>query len=206
MSFNVSDFLQESFASSSNDEMQQKYGIIIRRYSIHGAFQYRHQCRVCNRQDMTPDDVYHHVKEPGHQERVDLIHTTQRSAFESYLKTNDALALEPRIDKLGLQKWKDGVKAILFDLVAGRDQLSVAEELLEKYEDMERISSLELAIWVHACIQNPTKTESNDALHWHRWFQEGWKENKDSTRHSPAISGIIPHVLPFLGVQRYKGN
>jgi hypothetical protein len=165
-----------------------------------------YQCQICNRRSMTKDNAHFHEREPVHQERVELIEAAQSCAWDTYDNVNHALALELRVDKLGLQKWKDGMKLILFDIVAGRDQLSVAEELLEKYEDMERISSLELAIWKHACIQIPTKTVSNNALDWQGWFQQGWKENKDSTRHSPAISGIIPHVLPFLGVQRYKGN
>lgn len=52
---------------------------------------------------------------------------------------------ETRIARLGLQKWRESLRASLYRYIRG-DALAKTDATMQKYEKMERLSLLELAI------------------------------------------------------------
>ena len=114
-----------------------------------------------------------------------------------------------RIDKLGLRSWRRHVKSKLFwlllhcgveDLVYNAKLIAEAESLLSKYEHMERISLLELAIWKAVCIAIPVNVVAKNDYHsWQDWARNGWKGGKSAMYKANEIGIIISSVIPFLG-------
>jgi hypothetical protein len=65
---------------------------------------------------------------------------TEQSGKEKHLKS-----LETRISALGLKTWREAVMASLYFYVP-RDEMGDTQALLAKFEKMERLSLLELAV------------------------------------------------------------
>jgi len=113
--------------------------------------------------------------------------------------------LQTRIDQLGLSAWRDAVQACLFRYLTGTEDtelcLSDAITALRKYEHLERISLLELAVWKATCIvEMPSCTDYYAVT---QWFKSGWKIQKEAQRKSGAsISIIMSMVVPFLDKPR----
>jgi hypothetical protein len=107
-----------------------------------------------------------------------------------------------RVESLGLDLWKDKVYAYLFREIFKQDRdttnyMSSAKVLLEKYERLETISLLELAVWKDICIMNPGKP-SNNSFFWFSWATEGWKTIKGELYDSRDIAIIMSSIVPFL--------
>jgi hypothetical protein len=131
-------------------------------------------------------------------------------------------AYQRRIDGLGLPAWQADVQAklywvLLYQDVSERPQViqmkAAADAILAKYERMEIVSLLELAVWKSICIvspQQPRATTTNshssksdcnvvqkfDYHTWQEWSRQGWKSVKASLRKSNEIGIIITLVLP----------
>jgi hypothetical protein len=132
-------------------------------------------------------------------------------------RNTSALDLERRADRLQYLKWQLHVKGVLYDymkldincLIADEAPLLVqATTLLQKYEHMERLSLLELAVWKAACISRATRVELDsmasmksveDAVLFVANNHRTWKEHRTETRKTNAIEIVIKRVLPFLG-------
>ena len=80
--------------------------------------------------------------------------------------------LQPRIDSLGLARWRREVDSHLLEYVKSDHDsddyeayraFAVASKLLSKYEQLERISLLELAVW-KASLQSDPFFETMDDL------------------------------------------
>ena len=119
-------------------------------------------------------------------------------------------AFEVRIVQLGLLAWQHHVKSDLFwlflyggigDVQFNAKTTAAVETLLRKYEQMERISLLEQAIWkAVCCIAIPDNAVAKNDYHsWQEWARNGWKSGK-STKYKANETGIIiTSVMPFLG-------
>jgi hypothetical protein len=127
----------------------------------------------------------------------------------------NALDLDSRADRLQSLNWKLQVQGVLYrfmklDLVHSSTDtiyslLGQAETLLQKFEQMERLSLLELAVWKAACISCAGRVEVagmktlDDAIMCVANNRHTWKQYRAETRKTNAIEIIIQRVLPFLG-------
>jgi hypothetical protein len=106
-----------------------------------------------------------------------------------------------RMEKLGLPAWKDALRADLFCYLTSdhqTDLLVKAERTLMKYEQLERLVLLQLAIWKAECLMQMPDTEIgySKAVD---WMKSGWKALKVEMRGSNAIGTVLSLVHPFMG-------
>lgn len=93
---------------------------------------------------------YNSVKRLEEEERRE-----RRRLEDISLSVTRMMLLEPRVEQLGLEKWRDAVKSAMYDFTrnAGPDALyDNVERLISKYERMEVASLLELALWKYAVL------------------------------------------------------
>jgi hypothetical protein len=173
---------------------------IIPNYSIIGM---SYKCELCCEEGVMPEyELNNHCVRNPHVSRVNQIRQMQQNQSVA-----QCAALQPRIEKLGLRAWQYEAESKLYwtllnnnaDGARAAQWMAEAIAVIQKYEEMERISLLELAIWNAVCIGNPDNTMAKDDYHsWQDWFREGWKCNKSAMRKANAIAVIISAVLPFL--------
>jgi hypothetical protein len=106
-----------------------------------------------------------------------------------------------RVDQLGLQAWRTEMFARMYqassDSSVKRKRIKAAKALLCKFERIERISLLELAVWKAVCLA--IKYDGCYMYHsWQEWIREEWKSSKHKVRNANEITIIIMSVLPFL--------
>jgi hypothetical protein len=91
--------------------------------------------------------------------------------------------------------------------------LEEAQRLLEKYERMELLSLLELAVWKATCTQLAGEVKVDpqnvrtvedairfvDAIRFAKKQRSAWRDYKTEMRHSNAIEIILSQVIPFVG-------
>jgi hypothetical protein len=114
-----------------------------------------------------------------------------------------SFTLRPRIQALRLEKWKWHVSHMLLRfLESGSDvDLNRAEEILFKYELMEKLSLLELAVWKQHILGRTFRTiqEARDF-----WLMDESFEAREyfvQQRVTSGVAVIVPIVLSFLGAQ-----
>jgi hypothetical protein len=123
-----------------------------------------------------------------------------------------------RSHTLGLEAWRDKVQASIFSCLAydrlfphttaipspmtttthqqRLKQVHTLLDQLDRFEQKESLSLLELAIWKAFCLSNmPTMTNYVDAMEWHACK---WQSNKPKYQRSKASAVIVRAVLPFL--------
>ena len=117
----------------------------VNRYKDGGA-----QCLLCMTGRMTKDSRIHHFRGSLHSRKYNLVKILERKQEElkaagkrmeevSSIKNN-------RVPKLGLKKWRNQVSAGLLHYVTDNNIGTTLKDL-ERFERMERLSLLELAIW-----------------------------------------------------------
>lgn len=121
--------------------------------------------------------------------------------------------LSSRIELLLDEVWRNEIKAILYEYLGVapslgdsqerknlqlRDRyLQVAEAKLFKYENMQRLSLLELAVWKSTClllIEKPLV----DYFEVLEWSNEKWKDRKGRCRCDKSIHVVVSNVARFL--------
>jgi hypothetical protein len=162
-----------------------------------------YRCELCD-ESFRGDRVDEHCCTSAHNNRVHQIRVLQRDFV-----THECAMLRHRADKLGLKAWQMDVESKLFSTLLNRGfeepetALCSAAALLEKYEQRERSSLLELAAWKATCILHPelrpAAIKRKGYLAWLDWARNGWKENKAVLRNANEISIIVTSILPFLG-------
>lgn len=110
-----------------------------------------------------------------------------------------------RMEKLGLEKWRRDIGQLINSITQTDSKLRQVNEVLEKllkYENMERVSLLELAVWKENCLKgcgtNKCKSmkdienlSSKDA----RFDQAEYKQKR---RIVSGVDAIIHGVISFL--------
>jgi len=110
--------------------------------------------------------------------------------------------LVARVDVLDHLRWRHYLKGLLGQALLEKNHslLERTASLVEHYEDLDRISLLELAVWKACCLNNPKQILSY--ISWQRWVNYGWKSNKMPFFRCNEIVIIVQAILPFLGKTR----
>jgi hypothetical protein len=165
-------------------------------------------CLLCNQDQILPRNqiVTHCRFDNNHIARMTALidrQTSSRAALE--LARSKYTSLKPTIQGLGSTKWQAIIRSEmclqLTSIIAtggtSKDsKWEIQEALVDKFEKMEQLSLLELAIWKAACIME--KTEELTYYEMLEWKSRGWKESKSKMRRSNAIDVIIQNTMPFL--------
>ena len=115
--------------------------------------------------------------------------------FHKYMSS-----LRLRAASLGLPKWRWHVDSLLLEHSLTRIDKFGIERTLLKYEQMERLSLLELAVWKCTIQNDPffsTLQEIRDQWALNEKFDPAAYANE--RRVTSGITEIIQNVLPFLG-------
>jgi hypothetical protein len=180
------------------------------------------QCVLCGVVLKSEEDRRYHAQEDG--DPQNSVVNTFANFKDQYCcepvgmriirRNTNALDLESGVDRLQSPNWQLHVQGVLYRYMKldTRDDeellLGQAQTLLQKYEQMERLSLLELAVWKAACISHAGQVELDskmsmksvhDAILCAAKHQHTWKKYRTETRKSNAIEIIIKHVNPFLG-------
>lgn len=136
------------------------------------------------------------------------------SCISILFRNTRVLDLASSADRLQSLNWKLQVQGVIYQYMVETTTSSISTEpslivqaktLLEKYEQMERLSLLELPVGKAACIsrveidpETHIKT-LHDAILCVANSHHIWKNYRAETRKTNAAEIIIQHVLPFLG-------
>jgi hypothetical protein len=164
---------------------------------------------LCNK-SLRESEFIAHVSQPTHKKNVSQLAMGERCVSSALVKRTKIVPLENRLTELEHTKWQVDVKALLFDYLSTGDSIILknAETSLNLYEQIERLSLLELAVWKAASISHAGQVEVDfkmsmktvhDAILCAATHQHTWKKSLTETRRSNAIEIIIKHVLPFFG-------
>jgi hypothetical protein len=164
------------------------------------------KCTLCKCHGMTREVAKWHLREPTHLKRMaearvekskveHMVHAWNHihNCF-TRLRAEDALSLP------------DEVLASCFRLIktasVPRPGISLScllgetRQLLNRYENMERLSLLYLAVWKEECLaQMPAMYTVSSAR---EWFAAGWKEHKAEQSKSSVMAVVVRMVQPFL--------
>jgi hypothetical protein len=179
------------------------------------------QCILCDLAIKSEQERRNHSFNTGH--RANVVETLELLGKKYDIgggkmmltRGTNALDLDSRADRLQSLNWKLQVQGVLYrfmklDVVHSSTDtiyslLGQAETLLQKFEQMERLSLLELAVWKAACISCAGRVEVagmktlDDAIMCVANNRHTWKQYRAETRKTNAIEIIIQRVLPFLG-------
>ena len=103
-----------------------------------------------------------------------------------------------QIERLGLERWKIDLEELITSMTEDDSERQVHQiyERLSKYEKMERISLLELAIWRTSCLNaGGTKFDSMQAMEDEAFDPAG---HKRECQIKSGADAIIQGILPFL--------
>lgn len=133
-------------------------------------------------------------------------HIANCKAVKMGQRASDTKNFNWRIESLGSPLWRDKVQAELFRYIhsgasftAAQEELKRVTKTLCKFEKMERLSLLELAVW-KTSLQNDPFFESMDDLdaYWALDRDFDPVAYKNERRVTSGIAVIIQGVLPFL--------
>jgi hypothetical protein len=117
-------------------------------------------------------------------------------------KLLNSMSFEKRVLGLGSPFWKAHMHMMAYQFMTERESLvtlPVLEKQLSKFENVERMTLLNLAIWKSECIMEGTFNNFRDYLGFLEWTSSGWKTLKtDVYNRSSTRSVIGALVLPYL--------
>lgn len=112
-----------------------------------------------------------------------------------------SLPLRPRIQGLGLERWRSHVSQLLFAYLGPGSETDFvnAKMFLVKYELMEKLSLLDLAIWKQNILGNTFVTVQEARDYW--VLEDGFdtQEFFFQRRMTSGVAVILPIVESFLG-------
>jgi hypothetical protein len=179
-------------------------------------------CLLCDKVNL--DMHTKHFGSACHQEKVKelerhLRRTLHLLARVSHVDSGPSQDLRERVKLLGLGEWREDVMSsedvfqyvtgctLFLDLLASPllhlSQVMVASGpfrpnavlKLERYEDLERLALLQLAVWKSECLK---QMPVGDYFVVNKWLMSGWKACKAKHRESNAMTIVIASVRPFL--------
>jgi hypothetical protein len=166
-------------------------------------------CLLCGTGWMPPSSRKAHFNGSTHASNYSRVQAAERRQKENELtldRIQKMKEIELRIHRLGLRKWQNSMKSLMYEYTVhgagdgvGVDEYDGVLNKLKKYERMECVSLLELAIW-KASICDGLVFASMVELRQYKVLEEDF----DSTAYSKkrlVESGshfIIPRVLEYL--------
>lgn len=108
-----------------------------------------------------------------------------------------------RIERLGLLSWKWHIKGMIFDHIYHKNfDASDIERQLEQYEQMERTSLLELAVWGASCLH----FDGSRNFHTMQDILDQWALDehfdpaayKSDRRFTSSVAVVMRNVTEFL--------
>lgn len=156
-------------------------------------------CVLCSTGSMHRKNIRGHLD--GWWHRLKLQHEGLK---ERALKVD---SLSNQIERLGHIRWKEHIKAALYDYVFNTDQdvhdiPSSIKQQLEKYTKAEKTSLLELAVWKASCLWFDGSGSFNamqDILD--QWAMDDRFDPvayKTARRFTGSVAVIMRCVIPFL--------
>ena len=109
-------------------------------------------------------------------------------------------ALDLRVGKLGLQAWRNTVRATMFDYCQSRCDMAYVTTVLKQHELKETASLLELAIWKAHIIGNGVIFQSVADMREYQILDEDFDPRQFAAKLllKSGAEVIIPNVLAFL--------
>jgi hypothetical protein len=161
------------------------------------------ECKLCL-SVVLAEDVDQHCESIDHKARTLCAKNIHGSPFAFA-----CVELRSRIDGLGSKIWRNEIKAKLHDsFLLGslmgpsfdyKPEIKRAKELVGKYERMERVALLDLAVWKSMSIATFQPNSERQGYHeWLEWMRHGWKTAKSKTQRCNEIDIVITSVCPFL--------
>jgi hypothetical protein len=164
------------------------------------------KCTLCRCHGMTTEVAKWHLHEPTHSKRMAEARVEKekvRGMVHAWNHIHNSFTRLRAKDAISLP---DEVLASCFRLIKTASDrpsgsslsslLGKARKLLNKYENMERLSILYLAVWKEECLaQMPAMYTVSSAR---EWFAAGWKEHKVEQSNSNAMAVVVRMVQPFL--------
>jgi hypothetical protein len=178
----------------------------------------RWHCSLCGCYINSQNNFIAHIKKSRHLSNLPAFKVreeTELNAGRVFLsRFNSVSRIKRRASEL-FETWENHVLAQLLHYMAGAidgstdtyQHLGEAGRLLEKYERMERLSLLELAVWKATCRRHAGEVKvdpSNlktveDTIRFAEKQRTVWKDYKTELRHSNAIEIVMSQVIPFVG-------
>ena len=178
-----------------------------------------YKCCLCGTGLMTEAAQKYHISGRYHRNKINESHVARQRFLDLACWNDETMTLNSRAKALGLQKWTtEAQSAILCSLErmhkvsakeakqCGRlrvipsptDQaLKEARNIIDHFEQMERLSLLELAVWKALCtLEHPFPMMNLKEIR--AWETEGWKAAKSRFRRHRGINIILSQVVPFL--------
>lgn len=156
-------------------------------------------CLCCN-ETIQYKDWGEHAGTSRHRLMTEQHTTLIATEKKLWQNRRDAKRLADRVALLLAQTQQDDMKSKLLHFVFNPDEpLVTMERTLERYEYMDRLVLLELAVWKAACLLRRPKGPINDCIDMMEWMATGWMELKEEARASTMFTIIVPHVIRFLG-------
>jgi hypothetical protein len=163
-------------------------------------------CTLCSNHGLTDKAVEHHLSEPEHRRRMQMAERERHDAMNIIYRWNEIREnhMFKRLKREDYMSLPDNVSAEAFRHMISTKWLNRhqhrarAAELLSKYENMQRLSLLYLAVWKEECLaQMPAIVHTIASAR--QWMATGWKGRKAEQRNSSAMNIIASLVQPFLG-------
>lgn len=158
---------------------------------------------MCNTGGMTQTQWAAHCNSEQHRQKVAQIRCRRDGLLRNEhvgRRIDDVQQLEKRAKRLRYSPpWRDDIDRALYEALMKSSDPSILQRAgatVRRYEHMERVSLLEVAIRKYACLDDTVKP-IRDIVAISQWLKDGWKVNKSKTRGCRAISIIVTHVVPF---------
>jgi hypothetical protein len=141
-----------------------------------------------------------HDNEEIHASRTAALEKVKVSERKLHMRRKEAITWKFRISSLNRAHSRNELYRNVVDYVTDCSMESTTVTVpLEKYECMERVDLLHLAVWKGMCILSPPPNiVFRSVVECQAWLRTGWKILKAEMRESNAMAIIHAHVMPWL--------
>jgi hypothetical protein len=180
----------------------------VKEQSIHNGYTFANvfTCILCNENCPSREYLKQHVNAGAHATNLGQVN---RDVVETQALLRNMLKVKgttDRIGKLASSAQQDAVRGALFRYMMSmpnqEQTFEVAMKMLSKYENLEPLVLLELAVWRAECLKQMPSI-SDDFFQAEQWLSGGWKVLKKVQQNSNSMGIILSLVQPFLGPPPY---
>jgi hypothetical protein len=156
-------------------------------------------CYTC-KCEIKSEDWSSHWNEETHACRTVALSKVSATELMLHKRRKEAVGWKARVSSLNRAHWRSELYRKMVEYVTDCTVESTAVTVpLEKYELMERVDLLDLAVWKATCFLSPPQNVTfRNVVDCQAWMCSGWKVLKEEMRGSNAITIIHAQVLPWL--------